>query len=100
LSGEGRNIEFKAEESDDKGKWKKTVVAFANTEGGYILFGVDNDGQIVGLNKDIAKHGTLEKFKDGLTTAILNTITPLPLFELLPSVRLSQEFFLRWPFPW
>jgi predicted HTH transcriptional regulator len=49
--GEGKTIEFKEAESDNKDKWKKTVVAFANTEGGYILFGVNNDGQVVGLNK-------------------------------------------------
>lgn len=88
-SGEGRTIEFKEAESDDKDSWKKTVVAFANTEGGYILFGVSNDGQVVGLNKDLAKHKTLEHFKDGLTDAILNAITPVPPFEFLPPVKIE-----------
>lgn len=89
--GEGKTIEFKEAESDDKDKWKKTVVAFANTEGGYILFGVNDDGQVVGLNKDLAKHRTLEHFKDGLSDAISNTITPVPLFEFLPPVRIEEK---------
>lgn len=90
-SGEGKTIEFKEAESDDKDKWKKTIVAFANTEGGYILFGVNNDGQVVGLDKDIAKHRTLEHFKDGLSDAILNTITPVPPFEFLPPVKIEGK---------
>jgi Putative DNA-binding domain len=90
-SGEGRTIEFKWEESDDKDKWKKTVVAFANTEGGYILFGVRNDAQVVGLSKELAKHGSLEHFKDGLTDAISNTITPVPLYEILPPVKIEGK---------
>lgn len=89
--GEGKTIEFKEAESDDKDKWKKTVVAFANTEGGYILFGVNNDGQVVGLNKDLAKHRTLEHFKDGLSDAISNTITPVPLFEFLSPVKIEGK---------
>jgi ATP-dependent DNA helicase RecG len=89
--GEGKTIEFKEAESDNKDKWKKTVVAFANTEGGYILFGVNNDGQVVGLNKDLAKHRTLEHFKDGLSNAILNAITPVPLFEFLSPVKIEGK---------
>jgi hypothetical protein len=90
-SGEGRTIEFKGEESDDRDKWKKTVVAFANTEGGYILFGVSNDGQVVGLNRELAKHGSLEHFKDGLTDAISNTITPVPRYEILLPVKIDGK---------
>lgn len=90
-SGEGRTIEFKGEESDDKDKWKKTVVAFANTEGGNILFGVSNDGKVVGLGRELAKHGSLEHFKDGLTDAISNTITPVPQYEILPPVKIEGK---------
>lgn len=43
---ETRNLEFKKKISDS---FLKTVVAFANYEGGEILFGVDDNGKSVGL---------------------------------------------------
>jgi Putative DNA-binding domain len=83
-SGEGKTIEFKSEESGDVVKWTKTLVAFANTDGGYIIFGVDDEGYVIGLNKELAKHhGCLEKFRDGLTNTIVNTVTPIPPFGSL-----------------
>lgn len=60
LSGEGMTVDFKKWESNlvDKSKKEKRIKqlaklmsAFANTEGGYILFGVDNEAEIVGLDK-------------------------------------------------
>lgn len=30
--------------------WLKSVSAFANTEGGSLFYGVDNDGEIVGID--------------------------------------------------
>lgn len=44
---ETRNLEFKERISDS---FLKTVVAFANYDGGEILFGVDDNGNFVGLN--------------------------------------------------
>ncbi len=89
-SGEGKTIEFKSEESGDAAKWTKTVVAFANTDGGYILFGVSDEGRVVGLRKELAKHGgSLDKFRDGLTSTIVNTITPVPPYEFLPPVKIE-----------
>jgi Putative DNA-binding domain len=91
-SGEGRIIEFKGEGSDDKGKWAKTLVAFANTDGGHILFGVGDDGGVVGLEKELAKHEcSLEKFRDSLTNTIVNMITPIPPYEILPTVKIEEK---------
>jgi len=88
-SGEGKTIEFKSEESEDTVKWTKTLVAFANTDGGYILFGVSDEGRVVGLSKELAKHhGSLEKFRDGLTSTIVNTVTPVPQYEFLPPIKI------------
>jgi len=91
-SGEGKTIEFKSEESGDTVKWTKTFVAFANTDGGYILFGVSDESSVVGLSKELAKHsGSLEKFRDGLTSTIVNTVTPIPPYEFLPPAKIDGK---------
>ncbi len=43
---EGLNLEYKREYSENI---KKTVIAFANTDGGKIVIGVDDDGNSIGL---------------------------------------------------
>ena len=61
-SGESARIEFKStvrwnlkKDCADKAieiAWLKTVVAFLNTDGGTLLIGVSDDGQILGTEKD------------------------------------------------
>jgi predicted HTH transcriptional regulator len=46
--GEGHHLEFKREEENNS-DFAKTIVAFANTDGGKILIGVDDNGNIVGV---------------------------------------------------
>lgn len=46
--GEGFHVEFKRFVSSPE-KIAKAMIAFANTKGGSILFGVDDDGSIVGV---------------------------------------------------
>lgn len=43
---EGRTIEFKREYTEDI---KKTIVAFANSDGGIIYIGIQDDGSVIGL---------------------------------------------------
>jgi len=60
--GEGKNIEFKASIRWDYKQDKvnkdlgydvsKTIAAFANTEGGTLLIGVDDNGGVLGLSND------------------------------------------------
>ncbi|WP_203218964.1 RNA-binding domain-containing protein [Geoglobus acetivorans] len=45
--GESEKIEFKRSATGDI---NREICAFANAEGGYILIGVDDDGNIVGCN--------------------------------------------------
>ena len=49
LGGESYTLEFKRVPNEDRIKYLKTVVAFANGKGGRILFGVANDGTVRGL---------------------------------------------------
>lgn len=60
--GEGTKVEFKSTVRTNlvtgkKGKeiefaWLKTIVAFLNTDGGALLLGVDDNGQVIGLSTD------------------------------------------------
>ena len=49
--GEGFEIEFKRKVSTPE-KIARALIAFANTQGGHILFGVDDDGSIVGVESE------------------------------------------------
>jgi DNA-binding response OmpR family regulator len=61
-SGEGARVEFKStvrwnlqKDCADKGvemAWLKTVVAFMNTDGGVLLIGVEDNGNILGIEAD------------------------------------------------
>lgn len=57
--------------------WLKSVSAFANGTGGSLFFGIDNNGNAIGLT-DI-------RFKsDKISELIKSRIDPTPLFSLLP----------------
>lgn len=49
--GEGFTIEFKRKVSTPE-KIARALIAFANTRGGHVLFGVDDDGSIVGVESE------------------------------------------------
>jgi predicted HTH transcriptional regulator len=49
--GEGFNLEFKRRISSPE-KIARTLISFANTKGGTILFGVDDNGRIVGVESE------------------------------------------------
>ena len=80
-AGEGPNIEFKAEVPDDtdsRRKVSRTLAAFANGEGGHLLFGVDNDGQVLGL----PAVSTRQVAQDAITNFIRSLVAPLPNFSV------------------
>lgn len=72
---EGITIEFKREYTDEI---KKTVVAFANTSGGELLIGVEDDGTVVGV-PDV--DGTMLKVTNTLRDSIKPDITMFLLCE-------------------
>ncbi len=49
--GEGFEIEFKRKVTTPE-KIARAMIAFANTKGGHLLFGVDDDGSIVGVESE------------------------------------------------
>lgn len=81
LSGESKNREFRVVRPKDSGKYMKTVVAFANSEGGTMVFGVeDGTCRIVGIDKD-----KVFTEMDTITGAIVNSCEP----TIVPDISLQ-----------
>jgi hypothetical protein len=81
---EGARVEFKRqapEDQESKRKLMKTVCAFANGDGGSVLFGVDDDHEVVGLAVQ-----SVDDVKDQLTSTVMSWLEPVPTidFHLLP----------------
>jgi len=85
--GEGPITEFKAEmpstADESKRRVMKSVAAFANGGGGYILFGVSDAGEVVGLTR--AESGP--EARDRLASLVNAWVAPLPSFtiDVLPA---------------
>ena len=71
FAGESVTLEFKRCPNENAERWLKTVVAFANGRGGRILFGVDNDRTVVGLD------GNLFAIRDSISDAVADACSPL-----------------------
>lgn len=76
---ESDNIEFKSEIND---KLEKEVVAFLNSKGGHLYLGIDDDGNIVGLdNIDKTQLIIKDRIKDRICP------TPVGFFEIIPEEK-------------
>ncbi len=76
LIGEASDYDKKQMLEEKKPKsWCKSVSAFANTFGGSLIFGISDDGDIIGLDD---AEGNSEKISE----IIKNRITPMPPFKL------------------
>ena len=54
LSGESKNVEYKVSRPEKSIKYMKTVIAFSNGTGGYLVFGIeDKTLEVVGIPEDI-----------------------------------------------
>lgn len=65
IQGEGARLEFKRYFSSPE-KIAKELIAFANTKGGIILFGVDDDGSVYGLHSEKSELEEIEHTSDFL----------------------------------
>lgn len=59
LDGEGLTVEFKRHFTSSE-KIAKEMIALANTKGGVILFGVDDDGTVVGVESEKSELAEIE----------------------------------------
>ena len=76
---ESKNIEYKVTLPDKSEKYMKTIVAFANTQGGKLIVGVDDKThQIVGVENDI-----LFQLMDGIANAISDSCVP----QIIPDIE-------------
>ena len=79
FSGESKNIEYKVMLPDKSEKYMKTIIAFANTQGGKLIVGVDDEThQIVGVENEI-----LFEVMDGIANAISDSCVP----QIIPDIE-------------
>ena len=72
LAREGRYIEFKVMVPPQTSHYMKTIVAFANTKGGKLIFGVqDQQPRVVGINE-----AEIDSLVDGIASAIFEMVKP------------------------
>lgn len=80
-AGESVNIEFKREVPKKSEKYIKSVIAFANTAGGKIVIGVDDEThEVVGVDKN-----EVFKIMDGIT----NTISDMCYPQIFPNIEVD-----------
>lgn len=72
-TGESITFEFKEQLTDS---FYKSISAFSNTKGGIILLGVDNKGDIVGVE-------STNEFMENLTNRIIDKLTIYPEIEAI-----------------
>ena len=79
FSGESKNVEYKVTVPEKSEKYMKTVVAFANTQGGRLVIGVDDKThQVVGVDND-----NLFLVMDLLANAISDSCEP----QIIPDIE-------------
>lgn len=79
VHGESQNVEFKVTLPKDSEKYAKTVVAFANTQGGQLIIGVDDKTRkAVGVDED-----AVFRIMDSISNVISDSCEPqiVPVIE-------------------
>ena len=85
MAYESENIEYKVQMTDEI---YKEVIAFANTDGGVIYLGVDDNGDVVGLrNVD----ETYTRLTNGIRDAIQPDVTMFLRYTLQPDQTIRVE---------
>lgn len=81
LNGENKNIEYKRELPSKSDKYIKSLVAFANTSGGKLVIGIEDENhEVIGVDES-------EVFSiiDTITNVISDTVEP----QLVPNITCS-----------
>ncbi|MCM1121467.1 MAG: putative DNA binding domain-containing protein [Eubacterium sp.] len=81
MQGESKNVEFKAMLPKDSSKYIKTIIAFANTQGGHLVIGVDDvTRKVIGVDRDFAF-----QIMDSIANAIADSCVP----QIVPDIELQ-----------
>ena len=81
VRGESKTVEFKIMLPKDSEKYIKTIVAFANSQGGQLIVGVDDKTrEVVGVDEDI-----LFRVMDSISNAVSDSCEP----QIVPNVELQ-----------
>lgn len=94
-AADGRKKEFKKIEHDIKKEISIAVAAFGNTMGGKLFIGVDDDGNVVGLDDDMKSFKSFDEFLRALQDSIV-TFTQNRVFvsEIIISIGEDQQFLV------
>lgn len=88
LIAETTEFDFKeALETKKPKSWLKSISAFANGGGGKLIFGVDNNKNIVGLDN-------VQQDSEVISKLIQERITPLPIFDLKTDLVDSKNILI------
>ena len=98
LSGESTTVEFKRKFTSPE-KIAKELTSFANTKGGYLLIGVDDDKKIVGIQSEKEDMSRLEQaclfdYKDILAIYIPES-EQKPHYVIDPSAPNEKKVYIR-----
>lgn len=78
VRGESKNMEYKVTLPEISEKYTKTIVAFANSQGGQLIIGVDDKTrEVVGVDKD-----SVFKVMDSIANAVSDSCTP----QIVPNI--------------
>lgn len=79
FSGESKNVEYKVSVPDRSENYMKTIVAFANTQGGKLLIGIkDKTHQVVGVDST-----ELFQIMDSIANAVSDSCEP----QIVPDIE-------------
>ena len=81
VCGESRNTELKEMLPKDSEKYTKTIIAFANSQGGQLIIGVEDETRkITGVDKD-----SVFQIMDSIANAVADSCTP----QIVPNIELQ-----------
>lgn len=79
VRGESKNVEFKVMLPKDSEGYLKTIIAFANTQGGKLIIGIDDDTRdVYGIDRD-----SVFRIMDSISNAVSDSCMP----QLIPSIE-------------
>ena len=84
LKGESKNIEYKSELPRKSERYMKSIIAFANTSGGRLIIGIDdNTREVVGVHKD-----SVFQIMDGIANAVSDSCEP----QIIPDITFLRIY--------